>query len=92
MRKLLVIIAAGVAWSAAQSRADQTPITPTRDTTNYGVLQTADLTGSQIKTTYRRWDRVQDSPFNLYVIDRRAIRRSGATSVAQLIQHYGSRR
>ena len=90
MRKLIVIISAVVLLGAARVRADQTSAAPSQNTPTYGTPQNVELTGSRLKTTYRRWDRVQDSPFNLYVIDRRAIERSGATTVAALLRYYGA--
>ncbi len=92
MRKLIIAVSLVVLLGAARVRADQTSVTPSQNTPTYGTPQKVEITGSALKTEYRRWDRVQDSPFNLYVIDRRAIERSGATSVSALLGHYGARR
>lgn len=50
------------------------------------------LTGSYIKRDVKRAGRITDGPTQVLVIDRKAIERSGASDLKQLLVRYGLNR
>lgn len=54
---------------------------------NAGEKQAAQLlTGSRIPTTARRVGRTAETPYPIYIIDRKEIEQSGAASVAEVLR------
>lgn len=52
----------------------------------------SELTGSYIKRSYRRIGQITDGPYNVVVIDRDTIERSGAADLRELLIRKGLRR
>jgi hypothetical protein len=53
------------------------------------VVETREITGSNIKCTFKRNDRITTSPFNVTVLDCKRIKRSGAVTLEGILRAHG---
>jgi outer membrane receptor for monomeric catechols len=90
----LIIVVAAACATGASAADDKAPKKTHQKPDQPSVIQTKDkvLTGSYLKTQYRRNGMVTDGPNNVLVIDRKTIDQSGAADLRQLLYRTGLRR
>lgn len=92
-----VALAAGVANAAPEKKKDDQAPTAKESKAKSPVAQTEKekyrpQTGSRVQRTVDLSGRITDGPYQLVIISNEAIKRSGASTVAQVLNSYGVRR
>ncbi len=83
-----LFFAGSLAAVAAETKSDKPAAKPAKVTKTTLKAET----GTRVARTIRVQGQITDAPYHLIIIDNEAIRRSGASTVAQLLAQQGVRR
>ena len=82
----------GAGETAKNKPATKSPAASTRAEKTWAVTETRVLTGSYLKSTYKRTGQLTDGHSQVAVLDQQAIATSGAADLQELLIRRGLRR